>query len=81
MAFGLTGLLFLYGIRYGCQYLSKRYPKYSTHLFFFGIMRNGILIIFATLIVFLMNIGKSTSPVSILKDIPAGFQAMAVSYA
>ncbi|SAM08448.1 hypothetical protein [Absidia glauca] len=78
VAFGLTGLLFLYGIRYGCQYLSKRYPKYSTHLFFFGIMRNGILIIFATLIVFLMNIGKTTSPVSILKDIPAGFQAMAV---
>ncbi|KAI8343201.1 sulfate transporter family-domain-containing protein [Chlamydoabsidia padenii] len=78
VAFGLSGLLFLYGIRYGCQFLSKRYPKYSTHLFFFGIMRNGILIIFATLISFLINIGKSTSPISILKDIPAGFQAMNV---
>ncbi|CAO3591103.1 unnamed protein product [Absidia cylindrospora] len=41
-------------------------------------MRNGVLIIFSTLISFLINIGKSTSPISILKEIPAGFQAMAI---
>ncbi|KAI9267822.1 sulfate transporter family-domain-containing protein [Sporodiniella umbellata] len=78
VAFGLTGLLWLYGVRFGCQYFGKRFPKYSNHLFFFSIMRNGILIIFATLIAFLMNIGKTTSPISILKTVPAGFQAMAV---
>ncbi|KAI8987586.1 sulfate transporter family-domain-containing protein [Mycotypha africana] len=80
VAFGLTGLLWLYGMRYGCQWLSRRYPKYATHLFFMSIMRNGILIIFATLIAFLMNIGKQTSPISILKTVPAGFQAMSVPH-
>ncbi|KAI8086065.1 sulfate transporter family-domain-containing protein [Halteromyces radiatus] len=78
VAFGLVSLVWLYGVRYGCQYLSKRYPKYSTHLFFFSIMRNGILVIVGTLIAFLINIGKTTSPISILKTVPAGFQAMGV---
>ncbi|RCH84894.1 hypothetical protein CU098_006799 [Rhizopus stolonifer] len=41
-------------------------------------MRNGILVIFGTLISFLINIGKSTSPISILKTVPAGFTAMGV---
>lgn len=78
VAFGLTGLLWLYGIRYLCQWLTRRYPKHSTLFFFLSIMRNGILVIFATLIAFLINIGKSSSPISILKTVPPGFQAMAV---
>jgi sodium-independent sulfate anion transporter 11 len=41
-------------------------------------MRNGILVIFGTLIAYLINIGKSTSPISILKTVPAGFNAMGV---
>lgn len=77
-AFGLSGLVFLYGARYGCAFLSKRYPKYATHFFFLGILRNGIAVIFGTLIAFLLNIGKTTSPISILKTVPAGFQAMHV---
>lgn len=78
VAFGLSALVWLYGVRFGCQYLTKRYPKYATTLFFVSIMRNGVLVIFATLIAFLMNIGKSVSPISILKTVPPGFQAMAV---
>ncbi|KAK4515670.1 3',5'-cyclic-nucleotide phosphodiesterase (PDEase) (3':5'-CNP) [Mucor velutinosus] len=78
VAFGLVSMVWLYGVRYACQVLGKRYPKYSVHLFFFSIMRNGILVIFGTLIAFLINIGKSTSPVSILKTVPPGFTAMGV---
>ncbi|RCH86655.1 hypothetical protein CU098_000663, partial [Rhizopus stolonifer] len=78
VAFGLVSLLWLYGVRYICQLLSRRYPKYSFHLFFFSIMRNGILVIFGTLISFLINIGKTTSPISILKSVPSGFTAMGV---
>ncbi|KAI8372762.1 sulfate transporter family-domain-containing protein [Radiomyces spectabilis] len=78
VAFGLVGLLWLYGVRYACQYYSQRYPKYSTALFFFSIMRNGLLVVFGTLISFLINLGKTTSPISIVKQVPAGFQAMAV---
>ncbi|KAL9549035.1 hypothetical protein MBANPS3_005399 [Mucor bainieri] len=80
VAFGLSGLVWLYGVRYGCTWLGKRYPKYSTHFFFLSIMRNGVLVIFGTLIAFLINIGKSTSPISILKTVPAGFQAMGVPH-
>ncbi|KAG1108657.1 hypothetical protein G6F42_015906 [Rhizopus arrhizus] len=80
VAFGISGLVWLYGVRYGCSWLGKRYPKYSTHFFFLSIMRNGVLVIFGTLIAFLINIGKSTSPISILKTVPAGFQAMGVPH-
>lgn len=78
VAFGLSALVWLYGVRFGCQYLTKRYPKYATTFFFVSIMRNGVLVIFATLIAFLMNIGKTVSPISILKTVPPGFQAMGV---
>ncbi|KAI8979259.1 sulfate transporter family-domain-containing protein [Mycotypha africana] len=78
VAFGLISLFFLYGVRYTCQMLTKRYPKYIMHLFFISIMRNGIVVIFGTLIAFSINIGKSTSPISILKTVPPGFTAMGV---
>ncbi|CAM0140082.1 Sulfate permease 2 [Umbelopsis sp. WA50703] len=78
VAFGLIGLLWLYGVRFGTNWLTRRYPKYERPLFFVNIMRNGILVIFGTLIAYLINIGKSTSPISILKTVPAGFQAMGV---
>lgn len=78
VAFGLIGLLWLYGVRFGAKYLTRRYPKYERPIFFLNIMRNGILVIIGTLIAYLINIGKSTSPISILKTVPAGFQAMGV---
>jgi sodium-independent sulfate anion transporter 11 len=78
VAFGLVSMLWLYGIRYACQVFGDRYPKYNSHFYFFGIMRNGVLVIFGTLIAFLINIGKTTSPISILKTVPPGFQAMGV---
>ncbi|KAI9279449.1 sulfate transporter family-domain-containing protein [Umbelopsis sp. AD052] len=77
-AFGILGLIWLYAVRFGTQYLTKKYPKYEKPLFFANIMRNGILVIFGTLIAYLINIGKSTSPISILKTVPAGFNAMGV---
>ncbi|KAI8139405.1 sulfate transporter family-domain-containing protein [Fennellomyces sp. T-0311] len=80
VAFGVVGLIWLYGISYSCQYLTKKYPRYSMHLFLFSIMRNGILVVFGTLIAFLINIGKETSPIHILKEVPPGFQAMQVPH-
>jgi MFS superfamily sulfate permease-like transporter len=77
-AFGLIGLLWLYSVRWGTGYLTKKYPKYEKLFFFANIMRNGVLVIFGTLISFLINIGRHTSPISILKTVPSGFTAMAV---
>lgn len=78
VAFGLVGLAFLYAIRYGTAYLGRKYPRYDKLWFLINIMRNGTLVIFGTLIAFLIQIGKSESPISILKTVPAGFQALGV---
>lgn len=78
VAFGLVGLAFLYAIRYGTAHLGRRYPRYDKLWFLINIMRNGMLVIFGTLIAFLIQIGKSQSPISILKTVPAGFQALGV---
>lgn len=77
-AFGLVGLLWLYSVRFGTGYLTKKYPKHEKLFFFANIMRNGVLVIFGTLISFLINTGKHTSPISVLKTVPRGFTAMAV---
>ena len=46
IAFGLCGLIWLYGVSYGCVYLANKYPRYANHLYLFSIMRNGILVCF-----------------------------------
>ncbi|KAI9319825.1 sulfate transporter family-domain-containing protein [Dichotomocladium elegans] len=78
LAFGAIGLLWLYGVQYGCTLLKRRYPRYEDAIFMFSIMRNGILVIVGTLVAFLINIRRDESPVQILQTVPAGFQAMGV---
>jgi sodium-independent sulfate anion transporter 11 len=78
VAFGLIGLLWLYTVRWGTGHLTKKYPQYEKIFFFANIMRNGVLVIVGTLIAFLINIGKSSSPISILNNVPSGFTAMGV---
>ncbi|CAG8447657.1 28625_t:CDS:2 [Dentiscutata erythropus] len=70
---GLIGLFFLYTIKYGCSYLSHRYPNKEKIFFFLGISRNCLLVIISTFIAYLVNIGRTTSPISILKNVPSGF--------
>ncbi|KAI8646501.1 sulfate transporter family-domain-containing protein [Parasitella parasitica] len=77
-AFGIIGLVWLYSVRWGTGYLTKKYPKHEKIFFFANIMRNGVLVIFGTLIAFLINIGRDKSPISILKTVPSGFTAMGV---
>ncbi|KAI8364041.1 sulfate transporter family-domain-containing protein [Choanephora cucurbitarum] len=69
VVFGLLGLVWLYGVRWGTAILSKDYPRYEKVFFFANIMRNGVLAIFSTLIAFLIHIGRPSSPISILKTI------------
>ncbi|KAL0084722.1 sulfate transporter family-domain-containing protein [Phycomyces blakesleeanus] len=78
--FGLVGLVWLYGLRSMCLGLAKKYPRYSETFFFISIMRNGLLVIFGTLGAFVINIGKTVSPISILKDIPSGFNSIAAPH-
>ncbi|KAI8060700.1 sulfate transporter family-domain-containing protein [Gongronella butleri] len=78
VAFGLVGLFWLYGVSYGCQYFTRRYPQYSMPLFFFSILRNGLLVVVGTAIAFAICKDKATPPINIIKTVPSGFQAMAV---
>ncbi|KAI7866965.1 sulfate transporter family-domain-containing protein [Spinellus fusiger] len=76
--FGGLGLVWLYGVRFFCQKLSNRYPHYSDHFFFIGIMRNGLLVIFGALAAWILTNGSSESPINILGNIPSGFHAIGV---
>lgn len=81
LAFGLVGLVILYAIKMLCARLSARTQggsKWAKGIFYFGIMRSGLLVIFGTFLSFLIHIGRTTSPIHIIKDVPAGFDAMGI---
>ncbi|CAO3599842.1 unnamed protein product [Absidia cylindrospora] len=77
-AFGVTALVILYIIKFGTGHLAARVPRLKKPLFFMGIMRNGLIVIIGTLLSFLLNLGKDKSPFKIIKDVPAGFDAMGI---
>jgi sodium-independent sulfate anion transporter 11 len=67
----------------GCHYLSTRrtlsYPLQKS-VFYFGILRNGLLVVLATVLSFAINRGRDTSVISIIRSVPEGFDAMAIPY-
>lgn len=75
-AFGLSALVALYVIKIGSAKLATRVPALSKPLFFLGIMRSGLVVIVGTLISFAVNRGEPV--IHIIKNVPAGFDAMAV---
>ncbi|KAI8098500.1 sulfate transporter family-domain-containing protein [Halteromyces radiatus] len=79
-AFGITSLIILYVIKFGTGRLAARLPRLKKPLFFMGIMRNGLIVIAGTLLSFLINLGRSSSPFKIIKEVPAGFDAMGVPH-
>ncbi|KAG1199825.1 hypothetical protein G6F70_004568 [Rhizopus microsporus] len=78
-AFGIVALIILYGIKFSSSRLSKRFPKLSKPIFLLNIMRSGLIVIFGTVISYLVNRQHRDNPlISIIKDVPAGFDAMAI---
>ncbi|KAI9019543.1 sulfate transporter family-domain-containing protein [Phycomyces nitens] len=79
-AFGLISLAWLYGIKYLSAWLTKKYPKHTTKIFFLNTSRNIVVIVFSTLISYLINhLGNlQVSPFNILGKVPSGFQNMGV---
>ncbi|KAI8090276.1 sulfate transporter family-domain-containing protein, partial [Gilbertella persicaria] len=78
VAFGLSSLVFLYSVRYICVKIKPQSRILQKFVFLFGIMRNGLIVIVGTIISFLINMGRDDSLFSIIKTVPAGFDAMAV---
>ncbi|KAH8107156.1 sulfate permease [Cristinia sonorae] len=77
-AFGLTGLVSLYIIRYSCEFLSRRYHRYSRFFFFMSVFRNAFVIIVLTIASWLFTRHRSSLsgayPIKILQDVPRGFK-------
>lgn len=76
VAFGLSSLVFLYGIKFICARFTCRSPALKKAVYLFGIMRNGLIVIVGTLISYLISMGREKSPISVIQSVPAGFDAM-----
>ncbi|KAL1728625.1 sulfate transporter family-domain-containing protein [Schizophyllum commune] len=80
-AFGLPALVFLYAVRFGCEKLSKRCPRFGRVIFFISVLRNAFVILVLTIASWLYtrhrlgpNQDASLSPIKILGEVPRGFQ-------
>jgi sodium-independent sulfate anion transporter 11 len=80
-AFGLPSLFFLYAIRYFCNWGSRRWPRHKIYFFYGLILRNGVVIIFITVISWVVcRSDPKNPPISILKTVPRGFQDVGAPY-
>lgn len=75
-AMGLSALVLLYFIRWACtSWALKRYPKRSKSLFFVSTLRTAFVMLFYTMISWLVNMNRRHDPMfKILGRIPRGFQ-------
>ncbi|KAF5324443.1 hypothetical protein D9611_004316 [Ephemerocybe angulata] len=77
-AFGIVGLFFLYAIRFGCDYGSKKFPRRARMFFFISVMRNAFVIIVLTLASYLYcrhrELSPKKYPIKILLTVPSGLK-------
>ncbi|KAH9842931.1 sulfate permease, partial [Rhodofomes roseus] len=77
-AFGITGLVCLYMIRFACTYSTKRYPRRQRLFFFISVFRNAFVIIILTIASWLYCRHRATKsgsyPIKVLGTVPRGFQ-------
>ncbi|KAI0194283.1 sulfate permease [Xylaria flabelliformis] len=76
-ALGLTTLLLLYSLRWGCNYMAQRQPSHKKMWFFIGTLRLAFVILLYTLISWLSNRNITDSKkakFSILGTVPSGFR-------
>jgi len=77
-AFGLFGLVFLYGIRITCDHFGRKYPRRARIFFFISVLRNAFAVLILTIAAWLYTrhrMSKSgKTPIKILGPVPRGFQ-------
>lgn len=76
-AFGLTGLFFLYAIRYTCLALERRFPRRARVFFFISVLRNAFVILILTIAAWLYCRHRKVGgkyPIKILLTVPSGFK-------
>jgi sodium-independent sulfate anion transporter 11 len=75
-AFGITALVSLYLIRWACNALPRRYPRWARTCFFISVFRNAFVIIVLTAAsrIWLGPQNPKRYPISIVKTVPSGFR-------
>ncbi|TBU50099.1 sulfate permease [Dichomitus squalens] len=76
-AFGITGLVSLYFIRWACDRLTRRYPSRARLFFFFSVFRNAFVIVVLTIASWLYcrsHVTNGKYPIKILQTVPSGFK-------
>lgn len=72
-AFGLSCVVLLYSIRFGCASVAKRYPARARLFFFLSSLRNVFVILFFTMISYVINRHHRKKPlVKIIGEVPIG---------
>jgi len=77
-AFGLVSLFFLFLFKYVASYGEKRAPKYKVYFFYVGVLRNGLIIVFATLISWGCYRHSEKPAASLIKTVPSGLRHVGV---
>jgi len=78
-AMGVPALFALYAIRAFCNSMARRKPQQQKMWFFISTLRMAFIILLFTMVSWLVNKDHRSRPrFSILKDVPRGFQNMAV---
>ncbi|VVT56476.1 uncharacterized protein SAPINGB_P005085 [Magnusiomyces paraingens] len=75
VAFGIPPLVALFTIKFLCDYLTKRAPKYKIIWFYLSVLRNGIIIVLFTAIAYgCYKDRRSNAPISLIKTVPSGLK-------
>ncbi|KAH6918941.1 high affinity sulfate permease [Coprinopsis sp. MPI-PUGE-AT-0042] len=78
-AWGLTGLVALYALKYASSAASKKWPRRAKIFFFMSVLRNFIVIVILTLASWLYCKGRKNEetgkyPIKILLEVPSGLE-------
>lgn len=72
-AMGLSALVMLYIIRFGCNWAAKKYPSRQKSFFFVSTLRTVFVILLYTMISWLVNMNHKSKPsFKILGTVPSG---------
>lgn len=75
VAFGLSALVMLYGIKWSFTALGNRYPKYARAFFFVQCLRHAFTIILFTIISWRLNLHHTKKPkIALVGTVPSGLK-------
>lgn len=79
VAFGLPALVILFALKFFCDYMTRRAPRYKIVWFYLSVLRNGIVIVVFTAISYAcFKHSPKTTTVSLIKTVPSGLRNVGV---